>query len=78
MGWHWTSHFEDGNRGSAGPGVAEVHCFGETRDMDLVEVFGSESLVACRVLDAVMCRDYLLLAEVFSMVSQGWFDRRDC
>jgi hypothetical protein len=78
MGWHWPIHFGDGNTGSAGPGVVEIHCFGESQDRDLVEVSESENLAAYRALDAAMCLDYLLLVVVSSMVSLGSFDIRDC
>ena len=64
--------------GSAGPDVAEIHCFVGNQDRGLVEVSESESLAACRALDVAMCLGYLLLVEVSSMVSLGWFDIRDC
>lgn len=68
MGWHWPSHFEDGNRGSAGPGVVEIHCSVGNQDRALVAVSGSENLAACQALDAVTCLGCLLVVEVSLMV----------
>ena len=79
MGWHWPSHFEDGNRGSfAGLDVVEVHCSAENQDRNLVEVSGSGNLGACPALDVETCPCYPLLVEVSSMVSRSWFDIQDC
>ena len=64
--------------GSAGPGVVEIHCFGEIQDRGLVEESESENLAAYRAPDVVMCLDYLLLVVASSMVLLGWFDTRDC